>query len=170
MRFIDRVFVNPRQRKLKNMETNEVITFEIQDDPENIEVVGVPFNDENMELFRQDLKKDIKVEITTGEIFETNEWVDGKQVFGKKINIGALPNTATKNVAIGIDLSTISIIRLNGISKALANNTYLPLPYPSSTATSSISTSIANTNDITIATGSDRSAYSGYVIIYFIYN
>lgn len=55
MRFIDRSFKNPRQRKFKDMATGDIHTIELQDDPENIEIAGTPINSENMEAFRKDI-------------------------------------------------------------------------------------------------------------------
>lgn len=44
MIFKDRVFINPRQRKFKDMATGEIHTIELQDDYENIEIGGTPID------------------------------------------------------------------------------------------------------------------------------
>ena len=67
--------------------------------------------------------KDIDVKVLTGQEVKTNEIIDGKRVYKKRINCGAGPNNGTRSIATG--LSNVSYIRAEGI----ANNgtIYFPL-------------------------------------------
>lgn len=99
-----------------------------------------------------------KRKIVTGTEFDTYERIDGAIVYGKYINFGTLPNTTTKNVAHGISsLNTTKIVSVTGTA-ATASVT-LPLPFALSTLASNIGLQADATN-ITITTGSDRSALS----------
>lgn len=67
--------------------------------------------------------KDIDTKVITGQEVATNELLDGKRVYKKRINCGAGPNNISKTVGTG--LSNVSYIRAEGI----ANNgtIYFPL-------------------------------------------
>lgn len=89
------------------------------------------------------------------------KWIDGKPIYRKMIDLGNLPNAATKNVAHGLTIANVNIVHFYGIAKS--GNIYLSLPH----------CSIDNTNDaifinsknITIQTGSNRSGYTGYCVL-----
>jgi len=86
---------------------------------------------------------------------------DYRSTFRKVINFGALPNTGTTNVAHGItcDANTI-FTRIYGVATDPTGGfSYLPLPYSSPTLVSNIELSVDGTN-VTIITGSDRTAYT----------
>lgn len=88
-------------------------------------------------------------------------WVDGKKIYRKVIDIGALPNSTTKQVAHGITYDTI--VSLKGICSD-SDNTYLPLPAVATASQYAIELSVDNTN-VVITTAQNRSAFSGYVIL-----
>ena len=94
---------------------------------------------------------------------------DFRQTYRKVINFGALPNTGTTNIDHGITVDANTIFtRIYGVATDPAGLSYLPLPYASSTAANNIELSVNNTN-VTIITGSDRSAYTiTYVIVEFM--
>ena len=98
---------------------------------------------------------------STSEVATDFTWVDGKTIYRKTVNIGNLPNTTTKSVAHGI--TTIqNVIRLYGFAKT--GSIYVPLPFVSNILTSQITININGAN-IDVITGSDRSAFTGYIII-----
>lgn len=107
--------------------------------------------------------------ITTGTEFATNEYIDDKQVYRKRINFGALPNATTKNVAHG--LTDFTLIRTNCVATNTSTNQNFILPYASPTGIEyNMSLYINNTN-VQIVTGIDRSAYNScYVDLYYIKN
>ena len=47
--------------------------------------------------------KVIDIKITTGQEVKTNEIIDGKRVYKKRINCGNLPNATSKNIATRIN-------------------------------------------------------------------
>ena len=98
---------------------------------------------------------------STNEIKTGENWIDGKPLYRKVINIGNLPNTGTKNVALNItNLSQI----INMYGYAIANDFTLPLPYISTSAEYQVGIQVAG-NNLQIVTGFDRSAFAGYVVV-----
>lgn len=101
------------------------------------------------------------------DIYSTNEmvigtWVDGKPLYRKVIDIGALPNNTTKYV--NHNISNVDIItNYYGVCKS-SNNIHFKLPYTSVTTTGSIQVYCTNTQ-IVVQTDADRSGYSGFTII-----
>jgi len=90
---------------------------------------------------------------STAETLTNKTWVDGKPIYRKVVNCGALPNNATKTVAHGLP-SPRTIVSISGFSAGL------PLPSPSTTSLGeSVQMWIDGTN-INIRTGSDRSAHT----------
>ena len=110
----------------------------------------------------------IKEEITTGIEFATNEYIDGEQVYRKRIDTGALPNAAGKQVSSGLTPSNINIVRIQGAAKA-TNGTQLPLPFVSVTAENCVSVSLQSTGNVQVQTGTDRTVYTqSYVDLYYL--
>ena len=109
----------------------------------------------------------------TGQ-YSPNEFVCGQQyalgdnpsqIFRKLINFGALPDTDTKTIAHGIAPTVdAKFTRIYGAASDTTNRLYLPLPYASSTAANNIELSVDATN-VTIITGSNRSAYASTFIV-----
>ena len=89
-------------------------------------------------------------------------WIDGKPIYRKVIDIGALPNNTTKFVAHNIS-NLGKVIHIYGYSYG---GDFLPLPY---TSANSIAYSVqiyADSTNIGIRTGADRSSYSSsYVVL-----
>lgn len=97
-------------------------------------------------------------EINTGKI-----WIDGKPIYRKVINCGALPNNAIKNVAHNIS-NLDFVIFLNGISYSSATGNYFPLPYAADILQAQVKIWATNT-DVSLQTLSDRSNYTTTYII-----
>lgn len=101
-------------------------------------------------------------------IYSTTEqligkWIDGTDLFGKTIEIGALPNASSKNIAHGItDLS--KVISIDGY--AYTGTSFAPLPFISTTASNCVVVSVT-TENIIIETGSNRSGWSGYITLLY---
>lgn len=125
-------------------------------------------------------KKDSAVypltEFVTGQQFFPNPALSStttqtptlRQAFRKVINFGALPNTGTTSVAHGITITSgFSFTRIYGVATD-PSTSFIPLPYASPTDANNIELSVDATN-VTITTGSDRSAYTTtYVILEFL--
>ena len=98
------------------------------------------------------------------EIYSTNEikigkWIDGKDLYRKVVDFGALPNATTKGVAHNIsNLGTVT----NCYGYASISNTKLSINWYN--GTNYITTFVTNTV-VNIQTSNDRSSYTAYVII-----
>lgn len=100
---------------------------------------------------------------------EVGTWIDGKTIYRRVIDIGALPNNDTKEVKVFDKPDPIdTVVRLYGVAKN-SSNVAIPLPHTSVSAlTGQVVISYsndANTTFISISTGSDRSGFSGFVVI-----
>lgn len=105
--------------------------------------------------------RDSAGDLSLTEIDTGRRWIDGKRIYRKVINFGALPNAATKNVAHGITFD--QIIDFYGITSNGTNR--LPLSFVDGTYR--ISPWITTTN-VTIATIVDMTAWTNtYVVIEF---
>ena len=106
-----------------------------------------------------------RTDIITGQECPTNEYVNGKRVYVKRIDFGTLPNTTTKSVAHG--LTNFTPVRINGIANTWSY--YINLPHVSITTTGNIQIGVSAT-EIEITTGQDRSGFTGIVDIYYTKN
>jgi len=114
-------------------------------------------------------------EFVNGQVFPPTATIPGnspsstRQAFRKLVQFGALPNTATKNVAHGITVNNnLTFTRIYGAATDKVAHTYIPLPYASPTLNENVSLSADGTN-IIITTGIDRTAYTDtWVIVEFL--
>ena len=112
-------------------------------------------------------------EFVNGQTFFPNQTLGNqsaeRQVFRKVINFGTLPNAGTTSVAHGIAPSTaFTFTRIYGVANDTTGQSYLPLPYASPTAASTIELNVDATN-VNITTGSNRTAYTiTYVVLEYI--
>lgn len=89
-------------------------------------------------------------------------WIDGKTIYRKEINLGSLTNAVPGSVAHGIsNLSTV--VSLSGF--ATNGTVFLPLPLARYNNFASQIGLYADTTNIIVEPGNDRTAYTGYVII-----
>ena len=100
--------------------------------------------------------------IQDASIYSTEEqqvgvWTDGKPLYQKTIDFGALPNNATKSVAHGI--SNINhVVMIEGY--ATNETQFFPMPFTNNeTAGSQVCVYVSKTN-VSIRTSVDRSAYT----------
>ena len=102
------------------------------------------------------------------DIYSTTEtktnkvWIDGKPIYRKVINIGALPNTSSKDVNHNIS-NLDKIINYYG-SAQTSGGSYLCLPYASTSSGTTVQL-WANSTIVRVITGTDRTDYSGYIIL-----
>lgn len=103
---------------------------------------------------------------STSEVNTGAKWIDGKDIWKKTVNTGALPNTATKNIAHSIS-GYETFIGIQGFAYGSGANT-LPLPYTDQSLTiAQVALYVAGDN-IRILTGIDRTAYtSSYVTVFY---
>lgn len=89
-------------------------------------------------------------------------WIDGKIIYRKVINLGSLTNATPKSVAHGIsNISTVTC--LTGIA---TNGTYfLPLPLARYNNFASQIGLFADTTNVIVEPGNDRTAFTGIAIL-----
>lgn len=94
-------------------------------------------------------------------------WIDGKPIYKKTINFGALPNATTKNVAHGVS-GLSQLVKIEAImNRPGTNGGFYPLPFVSkSAANDQVEVSVNDTN-VSIATNINWSSCTAYVTIYY---
>ena len=98
---------------------------------------------------------------STSELSTNTTWVDGKTIYKKTVNFGALPNSAVKNVAHGI-VGLSWLVNLEGMSRT--GSTFMAL----NRSASSFVVWNADTTNITVTANSDLSSYTTtYITIYY---
>ena len=114
--------------------------------------------------------KSKKINIITGQEVATDEKIDSKQVFVKRIDCGALPNNSVKEIDTG--LTNVSIAKpLLGYALH-TNGTQINLPHTStSSLAGQVTVNLNNSGKIAISTGSDRSGFTkSYIEFYYTKN
>lgn len=104
-------YVNPRQRKMKDLETEKIYTFEIQDDPDNIvKQSQTPVRAENLNKMQIDLVDDMSKNYTGTNI--TADTVEGygiiNKLYGDTVQTGTgdkSPDNPYKIECIGDDIN-----------------------------------------------------------------
>lgn len=89
------------------------------------------------------------------------KWINGKPLYRKTIDYGALPDTTSKDVLHNIDNLDI-VVNVKGIGIRSSDKTSLPLPYASSNLSIEL---YINSKNISITTLSNRSAFNGYITL-----
>lgn len=110
-------------------------------------------------------------EFSNKQIYSTSEqvvgtWIDGRPLYRKVLDFGSLPNAGTKDINIGTT-NVKQVVKLQGFAFNSEGAT-MPLPYPNnSNVTQNVTMSYSGgTNGVIyVATGSDRSSFSAYIIV-----
>ena len=91
------------------------------------------------------------------------EWIDGRNIYEKTVDCGALPNATTKEVAHGIS-NLDMVVDYEGMACNPTTVSCLPLPYAVSSSTVSTTRSqvsiLFSSSNIRIICDEDRSAFS----------
>ena len=99
---------------------------------------------------------------STGETLTNKTWIDGRPIYRKVISCGALPNNTTKTVAHGVTYSRITLIDGYAFNPTTTETLQLTNSHPS--VVSNIGLYVTGAN-ITLATGTDRSAFTETMVI-----
>lgn len=92
-------------------------------------------------------------------------WTDGKTIYKKTINFGALPNATAKSVNLSI--TNLGVIINTEAFCVYSNGINFPIPF---TNTNDFASSVMlnySSTQVTITTGTDRSSATGYVTIFY---
>lgn len=104
-----------------------------------------------------------------GENYSTSEqvigtWIDGKPIYRKVVNFGTLPNATTKEVSSGLT-NVDTIVSLRGIAQSSSGAFPMPIVLNSTFANQTTLYYNKSNNTIQIIAGSNRSSYTGYIIL-----
>lgn len=104
----------------------------------------------------------------TGIEFVTNEYLDGKRVYAKRVDLGTLPNKTNKTVETGIS-GNYNIIKVDTIAIKSDRTSVIEIGRATSSATLSWYLNITGNNiySFVMQATDDRSSYSGYATIYY---
>lgn len=160
MLFEDRIQKNPKLLRLKNPSTGEIIDWEIQElKDDEIEQKGTEVSAE--------LLNGILNDIYLEEERKTNKvWIDGKTIYRKVINFGALPNATKKDVAHNIS-NLEQFTKIEGIATrqdATKFTQSLPLVYKDIERNYNTPLGV-DARTVSIQTNEDRSMFNCYVIL-----
>ena len=99
---------------------------------------------------------------STDEHATGEKWIDGKTIYRKVVDFGALPNNARKSVASGV--TNEFIVKIYGIAKS--SNDYTTLPSAATNSIYTVTLGYDSTNhEIVIYTATDMTGYNGYVVL-----
>lgn len=122
--------------------------------------------------------EDEKINIITGQEFETGRKIDSKKEYGKRINFGTLPNAIEKSVSTNLKTSEVTLTGVDGIAYTNTGEADYALTLPdinpndvSQSTRLTFDTGIADGNrvwNVKIRTGVDRSNYVAYINVYYI--
>ena len=102
-------------------------------------------------------------EINTGK-----KWIDGKTIYRKVIDCGALPNNSIKTIAHDISNIGFLVEPPRGVSYSSSTGHFFPLPYPADSISSQVKLWVTST-DVKLQTGADRTDYTEtYVILEYV--
>lgn len=103
---------------------------------------------------------------STSEVDTGYKWIDGRKIYRKTIEFGALPNTTAKTVNLNISNFGM-FIQVFGMA-IYSNGTGLILPFVG-VSSSGANVAMNTSNDsIVITTNSDRSGANGYITAYYV--
>ena len=105
----------------------------------------------------------LEFDYSLNEVNTGTKWIDGKAIYRKTIDFGALPNTSNKFVAHNItDLGYL--IKYDGMT--FDGTTYRPLIMPNASGNQWL-VAEANAANVAIYTGFDASARTAYITLYY---
>lgn len=126
---------------------------------------NTPVTANNLNEMQNILNENIIEEYSTNETLTHKKWIDGKPIYRKVVDIGNLPNNTTKRVVANTS-NLDSLISIQGLAFTTTKY-YITLPdvYPNQQIYNIRLNYEKTTDEIVIVTTTDRSSYSGYVIL-----
>lgn len=114
--------------------------------------------------------KQEKINIVTGIEFETGRTIDGKKEYGKRIDVGQLPNATAKEIETGLE--NVSFTYISGIA-IYEYGVSIPIPLVEKATDSQYNIGLKITNygqTIRISCDKDQNVFTGYVTLYYTKN
>ena len=103
---------------------------------------------------------------SASEVDTKVKWIDGKTIYRKTINFGALPDSSAKAVAHNIS-NIANIIKVEGWAKA-TTGVMAVLPFVSTVGLANGIQVVYDATDITVTTGTDRTNFTTcYITLYY---
>ena len=103
---------------------------------------------------------------STSEVKTNATWIDGKPIYKKTIDFGALPNNAIKNIDHGV-ANIAQVVKIEGIiSFGSGNWSPIPLVYKGEHSTYNAEFQVSTTQ-VHCATSQDRSNLSAIITFYY---
>lgn len=99
---------------------------------------------------------------STGEVLTNKVWTNGKAVYRKVVDLGALPNATTKSVPHGITGAT-AFVSVKGGATGGGASTALPHSSPAG-INFGIGMSVSGAN-VDVVTGTDRTTWTGFAVL-----
>lgn len=134
---------------------------------ENLPSTNTPINATNLNQLQTNVENTLNT-YSTSEI-RIGTWIDGKPLYRKVIDMGALPNNTSKSLDTGLIFNSSNCILRNISAVAsYANGITFPLPFTSlNDFDYMVSINIDNNNKLVVTTGQDRSGMTGYAILQY---
>lgn len=106
--------------------------------------------------------------LSTAETPTNKRWIDGRIIYRKVINVGALPNTATKSTAHGLP-SGFMLTDITGVTWQGGTGLHLPLPYTDPSVVSGGIALLTDSTNVNVVTGSNRTTFvTTYVVLEYV--
>lgn len=108
---------------------------------------------------------------STSEVDTGFTWINGKHIYKKTINFGALPNATKKEVVHGIS-NLDYVIKIEGTCFRSSDKVTFQIgnaPNPTTSIENAI-TIVVYPNNVEITTGVNRSAFNAYITLYYTKN
>lgn len=103
------------------------------------------------------------VDYSTNEVDTGIKWIDGKTIYRKVVEFGALPANTSKTVSSGLTNETI--VNMRGIAINSTDGIETVLPCPTSNNKNGQLYYDLNNHNIVVATADDYSAYTAYIVL-----
>ena len=102
------------------------------------------------------------------------KWIDGRPLYRKVINFGTLPNITSKIVSTGLNVSEVTLVKLEGLATGIStggDSYLLTLPDINPAGPDQATRLSGNSENgiwrVIIQTGVDRTNYSAYISVYY---
>ena len=134
---------------------------------QNLPNTTTPVNASNLNQLQTNVENTLNT-YSTSEI-RIGTWINNKPLYRKVFDIGALPNNDQKTTTTDLNWTTNVVVNIYGNVIRSSDNNVLPINYANPlTQTEQIGCRLTGSNGITIYTGTDRTSFTGTVVLEYI--